>query len=322
MSRYCSVRPNHFQAWFARGICHDALGQTADAIAAFSVCISLRPEFPHAYLNRGLANLKNRRHTEAEADFSRALELKPNWLPALINRGIARDAQRKPRDAEADYTTALADPACPTRVWFLRARARRAHGDATGYTADRAQGLEREPTDAHSFRTRGTWLIETREFDKALADFDSALKLHPGDVDALLNKGIVLADYLHREKEAIPVFDRLLELAPDHVDARCSRGVYHARLGHVVEARRDAADALKVDSSAYRMFQAAGLHAQLSKTEPKSKTEAVRWLARSLRAGFNNPALLKADHDLDPIRMDPAVEKLLAAVSLVEEQGK
>lgn len=322
LNRFCTVRPDHFQARFVRGICHDALGRSADATADFAVCVALRPDFPHARLNLGLAALKLRRYAEAEAEFTEALELKPNWVPALINRGICRDGLRKPGDAGADYTAALADAACPTRVYFLRARARRAAGDQTGYAADRAEGLRREPADAPSYRTRATWRIEARDFDGAVADFDAALKLYPGDVESLLNKGIVLADHQGKTADALPVFTRLLELAPDHVDARCSRGVYHARLGHAAEARRDAADALKVDSSAYRLFQVAGLFAQLAKSDPKAKDEAVSYLARALRAGFNNPALLDGDTDLDPVRKDPAFEKVLTAVGQIDARSR
>src|SRR5207302_3856080 len=118
-------------------------------------------------------------------------------------------------------------------------------GDRAGYTVDRAEGMRREPADALSYRTRGTWRMEAGANEAAIADFDAALRIYPLDRDALLNKGIVLADHLRREADAIPVFDRLLELVPEHVDARCSRGVYHARLGHAAEARRDAADALR-----------------------------------------------------------------------------
>jgi serine/threonine protein kinase/lipoprotein NlpI len=322
LKRFVHLRPNHFNGWYVRGMSHDALGQSGEAAAAFAVCVSLRPDFPHAYLNRGLAYLKLRRYAEAEADFTRTLELKEHWLLALIYRGIARDNLRKPRDAEADYTAALRDAACPTRVWFLRARSRRALGDQPGFAEDRARGFAATPTDAHSYRTRGMWRMENREFDQAMADFDAALKLHPGDTESLLNKGIVLADHLHREAEAIPQFDRLLGLAPDHVDARCSRGVYHARLGHGAEARRDAEDSLKADSSAYRLFQAAGLYAQLSKVDPKAKDEAVRLLARAMRAGFNNAALLKSDHDLDPIRTYPNFGTLLTAIGQVDGLGR
>lgn len=322
LAKSCSTRPGHFQSWFARGICQEFANQPADAVASFSVCIALRPEFAYSHLNRGLAHLKARRPAEAEADFTRALELKPGWLPARINRGLVRDSLRRPKDAEGDYRAALSEPACPARVWFLRARVKRLLGDEVGYAADRAEGLKRQPTDGLSYRTRGTWLRAAREFDKALADFDAALKLNPADTDALLHKGIVLADDLHKEADALPVFDRLLELAPDNVDARCSRGVYHARLGHAVEARRDAIDSLKADGSAYRLFQVAGLHAQLAKTDPKAKLEAVQHLARALRAGFNNPELVKSDHDLDPIRAEPAVTKLLASVKEVEDIGK
>ncbi|MDB5308528.1 MAG: pknB 11 [Gemmataceae bacterium] len=318
----CARRPDTFLAWFARGVCHDALGQSADAATAFAVCVVLRPDSAHAHLNRGLAHLKLRRFPEAEADFTRALELKPGWTVALLDRGLARDGLREFHAAEADFTAALADPVAPARLLFLRSKVRRAAGDTAGADADRAAGMARPPADALSWSTRGTWRMNAGEFDAAVADFDAALRINPAARDALLNKAVVLADYRHREAEAIPVFDRLLELAPDQVDARASRGVYLARLGRAAEARRDAADALRVDQSAYRLFQVAGLFAQLSKVDPKAKDEALKHLSRALRAGFNNPHLLKTDTDLDPIRDHPEFARIVAAIGQLDLAGR
>lgn len=321
LTRFCDRRPDHFQAWFARGICHDALGQVADAATAFAVCIALRPDFRHAHFNRGIAHLKLRRYAEAESDFSRALALKPNWASALLNRGLAREGLGRLREAEFDFSAALASPTAPTRLYFLRSQVRQALGDRSGADADRAEGLRRDPTDALSYSTRGAWRMKSREFDKALADFDSAIALHPTAREALINKAVVLADHLHRESEAVAALDRLLAIEPDRVDARASRGVYLARLGRAAEARRDAAEALRVDRSAYRLFQVAGLFAQLSRGEPKAKDEALVYLGQALRAGFNNPNLLKTDPDLDPVRSDPRFQKILAAVDQLERSS-
>ncbi|MBN9118593.1 MAG: protein kinase [Planctomycetes bacterium] len=316
--RFCDRHPDHFQAWFARGVCHDALGQHADAAACFSVCLAVIPDFPLAVANRGIARLKQKRFPEAEADFTRALELKPGWTVALVNRGLARDGRRRWKEAEADYTAALAGCDAPTRVYFLRAKVRRADGNAGGADADFAEGLAREPNDPISWVSRGNQRL-AKEPEKALADFDAALRLAPDMREALLDKGVVLADHLRRERDAIPVLDRLLELYPDHVEGRAGRGVYLARLGRAGAARRDAAAVLAAEPTAYRKYQMAGLYAQLARHDPRGpdRAEALRLLALALRAGFEDMALLKKDTDLDPIRDDPEFKRLLAAVEQV-----
>jgi tetratricopeptide (TPR) repeat protein len=215
-----------------------------------------------------------------------------------------------------DFTAVLSDPDAPTRVYFLRSKARTCAGDKTGAATDRNEGMSREPRDALSWATRGRWQMESEPL-KALADYDAALRIDPTLRDALLNKAIILADYLHREAEAVPVLDQLLELYPDHVESRASRGVYLARLGRAAEAKRDAADALAAEPTAYRKYQVAGLYAQLARHDPKgpARAEALRLLALSFRGGFENMKLLNEDSDLDPIRSDPEFKRLVETAS-------
>jgi serine/threonine protein kinase len=106
LARYCDRNPDRFQAWFALGVCHDALGQPADAAAAFAVCAALRPDVPLAHAHRGLARIGLDRFAEAERDFTRALELMPDWPVVLRHRGLARERQGKLRDAQADFEAA------------------------------------------------------------------------------------------------------------------------------------------------------------------------------------------------------------------------
>ena len=322
LARVTDRQPTHFRAWYATGLCHLSLGRPADAAAAFGVCVALRPDFPHAVLNRGLAFLREKRFAEAERDFTRCLELKPGWAFALLHRGLARAGQQKHAAAEADYTAALAAPAPPTRLHFLRATSRGGQGFALRAVGDSFTGMAREPADAVSYGARGKRWMDAGAWDRALADFDAALRLNPTMWEALLDQAIVLGDGLHREADAIPVLDRLLELYPDHTEARAGRGVYLARLGRTAEARRDADAVLKVDRSAFRLYQMAGLYAQLSRADPAAKAEALRLFGLALRAGFRDWATLKGDPDIEPIRGDPQFKKLLAAAAELDRGGR
>ena len=69
----------------------------------------------------------------------------------------------------------------------------------------------------------GTALLETGRFDAALASFDRAIALDPGNADALSNRGNALAA-LRRHDDALASFDRALELRPDDPMTLFNRG--------------------------------------------------------------------------------------------------
>ncbi|MBO0698617.1 MAG: tetratricopeptide repeat protein, partial [Zavarzinella sp.] len=309
---YTDEHPDHFLAWYARGASHEAVAQYPDAAAAFTVCATLWPDFAPTYFGRGYSRLKQGKVEAAEADFTRALRHRPDWADALLNRAIARDARKDYAGAEADLTAALALPGAPTRIYFLRARARKALGNTKGEAEDLAEGYKRPPADDVSWVTRGVRLLET-DPRAALADYEEALKLNPKSKDALVNKAVALADHLNRPADAANALDRLLEFCPTYTDARAGRGVYLARCGDAKRATADAAQVLKEDPTPYRLFQMAGVYAQLSKADKPdaNKQEALKLIAQSLRAGFSNFDKLDRDPDLDPIRDDPAFRSIV-----------
>ena len=303
----CDRDPQNFNAWFVRGMCHDALRQSPEAAAAFSVCIALRPDFPPAHLNRGLARLRQKQNAEAEADLTRALELRPGWTIAILNRGIAREGSKQFQAAEKDYTAAVADSAAPTRTYLLRSRVRNQLGDKAGAAADRQEGLTREPQDPISWLARGAGRIRTNPA-AALADFEAAIAADPLYREAYLNKGIVLADYLNRPADAILALDQILDLFPDFVEARAGRAVYAARLGRAKPAMADVTVCLVAETTPFRTYQMAGVYAQLSSVRsktPGAREEALRLLARAFASGFADFKIVDTDPDLNPLRQDP-----------------
>jgi hypothetical protein len=110
--------------------------------------------------------------------------------------------------------------------------------------------------------------------------------------------------------------DQLLEMYPSHLEARAGRGVYLARIGESKRARQDATDTLREEHTAFRLYQIAGLFAQLSKHESdgRARADALRYLTEGFRAGFQDLKMLDTDSDLDPIRKDPEFQRLVAHV--------
>ncbi len=309
---FTDEHPDHFLAWYVRGMCHEAVGQQPEAAGAFTVCTTLWPDFSWSYFSRGVARLRQGKMTLAEADFTRALDRRANWTDALLNRAIAREAQKNYQGADADLTAALNRPDAPTRAYFLRSRVRKENGDKSGAERDAAEGRKQEPHDVISWITRGFWKQST-DPKGAIADYDAALALNPHSADALKNKAIVLADSLDRPKDAVKVMDELLELYSTHTEARAGRAVYLARMGDAKRAIADANAVLKEEPTPFRLYQMAGVYAQLSKKDAtgKSRQQALQLAAKAFRTGFDNFKIVNSDPDLDPIRDDADFKELV-----------
>ncbi|HJZ94360.1 MAG TPA: protein kinase [Gemmataceae bacterium] len=315
--------PDHFMAWYARASAHEAVGQYADSAAAFTVCATLWPDFARVYYNRGLVRLRQGKYEGAEGDFTRALAGKPEWTDARIARALARNARKDYAGADADLSEVVGRSDAPTRVYFIRSRVRQSLGNKAGAEADAEEGHKLTPTDDISWVTRGVWSLN-RDPKASLADYDEALRLNPRSRDALQNKAVVLADYLHRPADAVKAMDRLLELYPAYTEARAGRGVYLARVGEAERARADAAVVLREEPTAFRLYQMSSLYAQLAKSDATgaARQEALQLLARAFRTGFANFDLLRTDDDMIPLRDDPEFKEMVEHAKKLLPAGK
>jgi tetratricopeptide (TPR) repeat protein len=309
---FTDAHPDHFMAWYLRGVCHEAIGQLPDAAAAFTVCTTQWPEFAWPHFSRGIVRLRQGRPTDAEADFTRALDRRPNWADALLNRALAREYLKNYKGAEADLTVALDQPNVPTRVYFLRSRIRLAAGDKAGADADAAEGKKVEPRDVTSWIARAYWRLPT-DPKGAVADYDAALAKNPRSPDALRSKAAVLADYLNQPANAVAALDKLLEMYPTYTEARAGRAVYLARSGDAKKATADLAVVLAEEPTPYRLFQMAGVYAQLTRGDATgaNKQKALQLMAKAFRTGFEQYDKVAKDPDLAPVRDDPEFKALV-----------
>jgi serine/threonine protein kinase/Tfp pilus assembly protein PilF len=301
--------PRNFWVWFDLGLCHEYLAEDAAAAACYGTCLALWPDFAPLYVKRGLAYLRQHDYAQACADFDRAIRAQPEQVETYLHRGLARLGLNRPAEALADLTHALDRGAPYTRIYFMRARVREQMGDLAGARRDREEGLRRRPSDEQSWVARGVARLAD-DAGAALADFDAALALNPRSLAALQNKAHVLAERLGRTEEALAVLDRLLALYPDFVPARGGRGVLLARLGRRAEAHQDAEACLARDAKPATRYQLAGLYALTSTRQADDRREALQHLAAALRQGYGLDQLDR-DRDLDPLRGDPAFQRLV-----------
>jgi serine/threonine protein kinase/Flp pilus assembly protein TadD len=159
--------PRHFWAGFLQGVCHDALGQDAAALASYQACIALHPDSPRPWLKRGLVSLRLKDAENAAADFDRVIALRPADPDAYVYRALARRGQNDARGATADLAQALDRPdrtACALRA------------------LDRA--VELSPTDGPARAARAVLLARLGKRDAAQTEAREAFRQDNGPATA------------------------------------------------------------------------------------------------------------------------------------------
>jgi serine/threonine protein kinase/cytochrome c-type biogenesis protein CcmH/NrfG len=305
-----ALQPGH---WMAKGECHSALGQFAEASACFTTALALHGRANAALLaHRGRAFLEQKEYAKALADFDAALELDPNAAEVWIDRGLTRLHSGHPRQALAEFDRALELWPEHTRTYFLRAEAKTRLSDLEGAAADRKIGLTKEPSDETSWVTRGMAKLNSRDAQGAIADFDAALKLNPRSRDARQNKAGALADHLGRVADGVTVLNELIEDAPDYLPARAGRAVYLARLRQRDAAHADAAEVLQRNPPPLLRYQVAGVFALTSISHAQDADQAVKLLAAAMH-DHGGLEYVDTDPDLAPLRRDARFQAVVQA---------
>jgi tetratricopeptide (TPR) repeat protein len=96
------------------------------------------------------------------------------------------------------------------------------------------------PADhAATLVNRGILQMYAKDFKRALASYEEALKLEPEMAEAYVNKGVALVN-LQRDREAVAAFNQGLKLNTVRPEiAYYSRGVAHEMLGNMRAAYED-----------------------------------------------------------------------------------
>ena len=166
-----------------------------------------------------------RDYDRAIADFGQAIRLEPKNVTIVMSRATAYEAKGDFGRAIADYDQALKlDPNLTAAYDQPRHRLapQAATSTAPSPTSIRRSGSTRRTSPP---TTTAPWRWPTRrDFDRAIADYDQAIKLDPKYALAYLNRGLLWQAKKDHDR-AIADFDQAIRLAPDNAAAGNARGL-------------------------------------------------------------------------------------------------
>lgn len=330
LRRATLAAPQHAGAQLNYGRVLRQLGQLTDAAASFERAVALRPEAPLGALKQlGGVLIELKRHEEAVACYARVLALEPNDAVALNDRGVALLALQRAEEALADFDAALAtDAGVGARTekdglaatLALRGEALRALGRAEEAVESFEQAIARDARHWGAWAGLGTVQLERERFDAAIAAFNQALTVRPGEASAHLGRAraakglgnlpaaafdldrvltiepgnavalsfrVGVRRELGRREEALSDCDRALALTGDDLSLHNARGVLLDELGRTAEALACFEKALKIDPRNWIVLQ--NLGAALVRL--KRGDEAIATCDASLRDAPHNADL-------------------------------
>ena len=219
-------------------------------------------------------------------DFNRAIELDPQDHLPVGNRAGLWLARR-------DYARALADSERVIQLapeeaqgYHLRGLTLLRTGETDRALADLDRAVQLAPTTVH-LNSRGVAWASKGELNKAIGDFNAALKLDSHAIAALLNRGEALLTQGKTDR-ALEDFSRVLRLDPNSGEAYLNRGLTFRSMGNFDAAVADFGEAIQLEAGtkAYRCRGELLVHlAQLNEANAdKYLVQAIKDLNEALRA--------------------------------------
>jgi tetratricopeptide (TPR) repeat protein len=118
------------------------------------------------------------------------------------------------------------------------------------------------PRDATAFNRRGTLYAKHREFSRAIADLNVAIRLKPDDPDALNNRcwvRTILGDTFQALEQALDDCNKALIIHRDFGDALDSRGLIYLKQCRNADALADYDSALRYNQQRASSFFGRGI---------------------------------------------------------------
>ena len=104
-------------------------------------------------------------------------------------------------------------------------------GDYQRAVADFDRAIKLNPKNYDAYNKRGTALYELKEYQRAIADFSQAIKLNFNSDISYYNRGLILAEELNNNKAGIEDCNRAIQINPKYHIAYFKRGNSRFLLG-------------------------------------------------------------------------------------------
>ncbi|MFO0948075.1 MAG: tetratricopeptide repeat protein [Planctomycetota bacterium] len=250
------VHPETAEQFHLRGKRQYGEGHYDRAIEDFNQAIQRDPKSPLFYVSRGMAFLAKKDNASAKGDFDDAIRLDPQISEGYYGRGLVERAMGKVEESLRDLTEAIRRVPRDTEMYDVyNERAHSYYYDAKYDVAvedyDRAieqakrreEGADRVTTrllrdKAQLYANRGDALQKLGKHDKALADFDEAVKINPENPEYFHLAGKSMQE-LGRKDEAFAVFSKAIALDSKNPAYYRDRGRLLQNMNRLQEAVKD-----------------------------------------------------------------------------------
>jgi len=181
---------NLMDSYSYRANLHSAIGELGKSITDHGEAINIYPEFDGNYANRAYVYIRMRQYDMAIDDCDRAIDLNPDSFYGYTFRGEAYYRKKNVILALADLSRAIQiNPdnkgGNASYPYHLRASIYYNENDFYSAIPDYSQVILLLPDALGPYIDRGYCYLQTGDYDKATADIDTALRLEPGNEDAL-----------------------------------------------------------------------------------------------------------------------------------------
>lgn len=220
-------------AYAGRGYCQAHLGIFDVAEEDFAQAIDHDPGSFAVHYLWGQVLLKQKKYALAIGKFGVSIVQNAQYAPSYLGRGSAYYFQKKNVQAKKDLRKAwdlgLHLPIIRQMLasmgdfgdidQFMRPPQRRAHND-----------------DCEALIKAGLAHVDKQEYDLAIAKFTQAIHCAPNNIQAYMERGLVLKG-VHRPDDAIRDYEKVLTLESNHAEALFEIGVAYAMKNELQRAQ-------------------------------------------------------------------------------------
>lgn len=220
-SQVTELEPGRVDGYRGRAWANLVAGEYAAATKDFDRMLQLEPDDPEAYRGRAWAAVHSGSHDRAILDFTEVLRRSPGNPEASAGRGLAYYLAARFQDARADWRSTMryGRPRPSTALVYNQL-------GFDDWRRDRRIGLLLEERTQSNPNDINAWLALGVLGDSPPA-FDRAVKLAPGDIDALMLRAIFQASPVegstvvraYNRPAALADLTEVIRLKPDHGEA-------------------------------------------------------------------------------------------------------
>lgn len=230
-----------------------AANRTFNAKMFLERAISLDPENHEAALRLAELNFIVRRYPESLEILNRLISDGKSDTTALLMRGFIFKENGDTNRAISDFRTAVESNPEFYAAYHQLGMIFQLRNDpiCEGYFSN---AIRIRPNSEEALYGRGLWYQEHDEYDKAIQDYTSIIKVNPRNKSAHFNLGYLHQVHLKVYAEAVKHFTRAIEVDPQYAEAYLNRGLCYESMGDLNAAQKDFEKAL-LYRPGYRLAQ-------------------------------------------------------------------